>query len=162
MCCRRTVSCKWLGKGFLWQNFQGPKEICPSFLPAAHPWRGSVGRGPWGLGSPSLEPLQGHLHPCSCCLLCMECPYPIPSLPAQPDWCLSPEVPLHPHGTQAGSGPCLCCPVPSHPLLPWASPLTSPDPRLGDPGALHLCVPRASHGLLWIVEHPMNVDRIKE
>lgn len=133
MCCRRTVSCKWLGKGFLWQNFQGPKEICPSFLPAAHPWRGSVGRGPWGLGSPSLEPLQGHLHPCSCCLLCMECPYPIPSLPAQPDWCLSPGSASAParHSGWVGSLSVLSRPLSSTASLGFSTYL--PRPPTGRP-----------------------------
>lgn len=150
------------GRDFCGRISKDQRRSAPPFFqqhtPGGAQWEGDPGG--WG-------PRAWSLCRAICTLVLAVCSAwnaPTPSLASRlsPTGAYPPEVPLHPHGTQAGSGPCLCCPVPSHPLLPWASPLTSPDPRRGDPGALHLCVPRASHGLLWIVEYPMNVDRIKE
>lgn len=150
------------GRGFCGRISKDQRRCAPPFFqqhtPGGAQWEGDPGG--WG-------PRAWSLCRAICTLVLAVCPAwnaPTPSLAsrlsptgAYPRKCLCTRTALR-------LGQVLVCaaPVPSHPLLPWAPPLTSPDPRLGDPGALHLCVPRASHGLLWIVEYPMNVDRIKE
>lgn len=40
------------------------EELPPPFF-QQHTQGGAPGKGPWGLGSSNLEPLQDQLHPCS-------------------------------------------------------------------------------------------------
>lgn len=70
-------------------DFSRTKGRLPLFSSPSPPRRGLWRREPWGLGSPSLEPLQGH-----CTLALAVCsawnPLPHPYLLAQTqrDWCL--------------------------------------------------------------------------
>ena len=95
------------------------RTTVPFFLPAAYPRRGSWGKGPWGLGSLNLKPLQGQPHPCSLMVALHEMPLAYPAFsPDSLNWCPLLEVPLPPHLYPGCVGPpALPLPLSPHPFV---------------------------------------------
>lgn len=124
--------------------FKNQRTTAPLFFPQPTQ-EGSVEKGTLGAGIPEPGASAGPLHPCSCCLLCMESPTSsLPSCPDSAGLVPNPEVPRD----WGGPGPQLCWPRPLCPQCHWAAPQTSlPTPPLGDPGAPHLCISRALRGV---------------
>lgn len=87
--------------------FKNQRTTAPLFFPQPTQ-EGSVEKGTLGAGIPEPGASAGPLHPCSCCLLCMESPTSsLPSCPDSAGLVPNPEVP--PDTLVTGEGLVLSC-----------------------------------------------------